>query len=614
MTIEEDYADAVHKEFLRQHKESIKFFNKKGAFKSLEAYSRRKHPELYEKTKAADTKEIDKWFKGWAKSVKPEKMEEVMETYNTKAATLGGNKALSDLGVSLAFDLKDSALIEEIKTRGVKITGEVTKKTLKDFRSIMYKGYMEQGVSPYQLKKDIKGMFEETYKNRAWAIARTETGVASSTSQHTTYVKNKVEKKEWSSILDTHTRESHMLANGQVRRMDEPFNVGGTLMDHPHDPLGPAAEVINCYDDKTEVLTHEGYVLFENLKEDMSIATLNPKTREIEYDIPKKRINYRHRGMMVHYKSKTVDLMVTKGHQIPTVNRWKKDKGVITITMKEAIDLNQSEMIAKKAIWKGVHDKWMVINGFKMDSKLFMEFLGWYIAEGSTTVVDDPRKKYKYQICITQSKEKNGDKYKRILGVSSKLFKKVWAGSDKVFIVNDDVGYALHLLGKSWEKYIPYPVKQFNRDHLNILLDAYCQGDGHIVQRESNHSKRRIFFTSSSQLADDIGELIIKCGKSPSFMFPTEHDYKKVKFKNGSYFIKHPCTWIFENNSDYFYLNKNYRNLTKYDGQVFCVEMAVNHIINVRRNGKVIWCGNCRCGEIPRVTETITEETAWTGG
>ncbi|MDP2905918.1 MAG: GDP-mannose 4,6-dehydratase [Candidatus Omnitrophota bacterium] len=46
------------------------------------------------------------------------------------------------------------------------------------------------------------------------------------------------------------------------------------------------------------------------------------------------------------------------------------------------------------------------------------------------------------------------------------------------------------------------------------------------------------------------------------------------------------------------------RTIEKYDGYVYCVNVP-NHIIYVRRNGKVLWCGNCY-DESKRFAEAIT--------
>lgn len=52
--------------------------------------------------------------------------------------------------------------------------------------------------------------------------------------------------KEWHTEMDGRERASHRRANGQVRRLSEPFDVGNALLKYPGDPAGPADEVINC--------------------------------------------------------------------------------------------------------------------------------------------------------------------------------------------------------------------------------------------------------------------------------------------------------------------------------------------------------------------------------
>lgn len=56
------------------------------------------------------------------------------------------------------------------------------------------------------------------------------------------------------SASDDRTRESHVLANGQVRPMLAPFDVGGSSLMFPGDPTGPAQEVIQC---RCTILIHD---------------------------------------------------------------------------------------------------------------------------------------------------------------------------------------------------------------------------------------------------------------------------------------------------------------------------------------------------------------------
>lgn len=270
------YASDVYREFKCQGRETIKFLEKKGAFNSFAKYSRKVHPELYEdeneeetqkrgavnvsdveKSKRADVAIIKKCFVDWRKIVAQDKMLKILTKWSKRGAVLGGNIALQQLGVELVDDkivkikaqwnLKDEELKKELLKRDVKINFKIETVTLQKVQKILYDSYMEVGQSPYEIKKRIKGLFNETYKNRAWAIARTETGIASSTAQHTTFKKNGIDKKRWLARLDSRTRKTHRDEDIRTRRhpipIDQPYSNG--LM-HPHDPYGPASEVVMC--------------------------------------------------------------------------------------------------------------------------------------------------------------------------------------------------------------------------------------------------------------------------------------------------------------------------------------------------------------------------------
>lgn len=84
---------------------------------------------------------------------------------------------------------------------------------------------------------------------RAKMITRTEAGRVQ---EQATYDAAKGAKehganvvKQWSAIRDGKTRDSHRALDGQVREVEEPFEVNGHKAMHPHD-FGIASEDINC--------------------------------------------------------------------------------------------------------------------------------------------------------------------------------------------------------------------------------------------------------------------------------------------------------------------------------------------------------------------------------
>lgn len=102
-----------------------------------------------------------------------------------------------------------------------------------------------EGIDELRLRaEDALGVAE----GRARTIARTETHGAVNAGQAAAVRAlgpYGPDRKEWLATRDSRTRDTHWLADGQVVGLDEPFVVGGALLQYPGGP-GPAREVINC--------------------------------------------------------------------------------------------------------------------------------------------------------------------------------------------------------------------------------------------------------------------------------------------------------------------------------------------------------------------------------
>lgn len=105
-----------------------------------------------------------------------------------------------------------------------------------------------QGEGIPQLSKRIRESFGVA-ESHAARIARTEThGAAEATTYKSAGAIARAGfalTKTWLATSDRHTRPTHAAADGQTVRLDQPFQVGGALLDYPGGD-GPAEEVINC--------------------------------------------------------------------------------------------------------------------------------------------------------------------------------------------------------------------------------------------------------------------------------------------------------------------------------------------------------------------------------
>jgi hypothetical protein len=92
---------------------------------------------------------------------------------------------------------------------------------------------------------------DKAWRWRAERIARTESAAAVNGGTYEAHVTRAAAtgervRKQWMATGDERVRGSHAAANGQVRDLSQPFDVGGSDLLFPGDPHGPAHEVINC--------------------------------------------------------------------------------------------------------------------------------------------------------------------------------------------------------------------------------------------------------------------------------------------------------------------------------------------------------------------------------
>jgi phage putative head morphogenesis protein, SPP1 gp7 family len=105
---------------------------------------------------------------------------------------------------------------------------------------------VENGSSEVEIAKNIKDHFKsQAAIGRARTIARTEVHNAASFGMQNAAEESQLNlTREWVSVIDDRTREDHADADGQVRGMDEPFDIGGEAVDFPGD--GSPENSINC--------------------------------------------------------------------------------------------------------------------------------------------------------------------------------------------------------------------------------------------------------------------------------------------------------------------------------------------------------------------------------
>jgi len=356
-----------------------------------------------------------------------------------------------------------------------------------------------------------------------------------------------------------------------------------------------------CYDEKTRVLTKDGFKYFKDLKYTDYIATLNKDTDELEYYKPDKIVKFRRKDKMLKLKGTQFDLCVTPDHKM-VVKEHMKDSYRVSKTdnwqlkpLNEMVIVDQNGDLKvsgkyrtkKNCIWTNSSEKSFSLPGKKgvvLNMDLFLEFLGWYLSEGSLNII---KSNGAHRVVITQVKSQE---YKKEIwdNIKSMGFTPINHGDKGILFNSKDMCLYLKQFGECYEKFIPKFVKSLSSRQIKILLTSMFKGDGSF-HKNGTWCK---YVTTSKKLAEDIQECLLKIGYSGAISTsdPTTKkigkiDGREIRGKR----LQYTVSVNRENNEPSMY----YADLQEidYDGYVYCATVP-NHNMLVERNGKILFCGN----------------------
>lgn len=336
---------------------------------------------------------------------------------------------------------------------------------------------------------------------------------------------------------------------------------------------------LNCYDEATEVLTDNGWKTFDTVSYADKVATLE-NGKDIVFQHPTNIIGYGYEGEMISTGGarNSLDFCVTPNHRMYVASRQRRKLLDSDYRLVNALDLNNKahtyHYIKRHGEWVGSLPENPIINSD------LCEFFGLWLAEGSAYHTKDNH----YRVVISQ-KTKIAE-VKKILD-NSKLHYTDCSKHGYFLISNKELCLYLTSLGHSFNKYIPKIIKNYPKELLQKILDGFFLGDGHLYK-----SGTRGYFSSSKQLADDIQELLFKCGKVATIRV-YDNRGRKSFFENHECITAHLGYTILERSTKFTSTLWHDRlKSIDYKGMVYCVTVP-SGIIYVRRNGKPMWCGNC---------------------
>jgi len=180
-----------------------------------------------------------------ARALQPERLERVTKRLR-QVIDVWGTSVLQDLGSSAAFDLRNPLVKDYLDAwQEQRIVG-ITDTTRADVTRTIQQAVAEgEGID--EIKRRVRGYFDEASNYRAECIARTEVVSSANAANLAAYqISGLVDAKEWLAVQDDSTRDTHRAMDGQrVTISDEFQSPSGKRCQGPG-LFGTAEEDINC--------------------------------------------------------------------------------------------------------------------------------------------------------------------------------------------------------------------------------------------------------------------------------------------------------------------------------------------------------------------------------
>ena len=372
----------------------------------------------------------------------------------------------------------------------------------------------------------------------------------------------------------------------------------GTDYDIPNEP--PAydqGDMGSCHDDKTEVLTDQGWKLFASLSGAERLATVDPKTAALSFEHPTALIRFPYEGELICAETQTLNFRVTPNHNM-LVRPWNEKSRTLSdeyqLIPAEKLGwyvglLNnvgwEGEATASEYVLPGVDHKHKPQREPRaVPMAAWMRFLGIYLAEGTMLKqYDTPR--YVIQIAASKAREKAFVRQVlKDIGVHALEF------ADRFTFSSRQVYEAMTSLGlkgvKAGDKFVPRFVFSQSAAMIREFLAGHFAGDGCEQYGMQSH------YTGSAQLADDLQLLGFLSGAESHIGV---REARSSMTSDGRTIIghlpEHRVAMCRRKNLSIERKDQVFR--THYKGEVFCAEVPTHHTLVTRREGKVLISGNC---------------------
>lgn len=352
--------------------------------------------------------------------------------------------------------------------------------------------------------------------------------------------------------------------------------------------IGVDCARFGCVDDKTEVLTKDGWKFFEQVSNGDDVLVLDGeisrwgKCHEV--------VKVRYQGKMNLYDGEKVNFCLTPEHGI--IARGPRQKQFRTDRLE---NLPKEFMIPRMNTWYAESPREISFNferimpyggvhrrTWTFDFLDWAEFVGWFVSEGNVYL----DKRGRYRIMIAQYPGWKKEKLRSLLKSMKVYFAE--KNTNQFEIPNREIGkHLLKVCGHgASNKMLPDYILNGSTEVMERFLLGYGLGDG---TRKSNGTIN--YFTTSTILANQVHEILVKLGVAGKIA--VRELAGSVGVINGRQITRqydiHTITQRATRRDST--IEKSKIKQIDYNGFVYCLRTETGNMM-VRRNGCCMWTGN----------------------
>lgn len=422
-------------------------------------------------------------------------------------------------------------------------------------------------------------------------------------------------------LRECYSTDSEVLTDNGFKKIDQLVELSNDISPNPNFVNGIA-------------INENGSMSVLKMKEDFKVACVNPETNEIEYHKPIELHMSQYTGKMLHFNGKKIDTMVTPNHKMwvneQTNGKWGEYQKLPASKM---LEKKKYWKFSGKANWEGQEIETITILGKQVPAELYLKFLGYLVSEGC---VYKNFENGRYDSYLTMNQLTQSDCYEDMRqcmnsfavqfdkicgnyaevkgsGYSKETPKEIWEGrlhgKELVDYFKNEIGVNDSTI--SHDKHLPRWVLKLSSRLLKTLLNSMMLGDGSDqISKYGTGSKSFRYSTVSKQLADDVQELVFKCGYAPNICVST------AEKSDDRVVTEYIVLWSTTSYGDepLIYTGKKVAEgkgggasveEVDYSGQVWCFEVPTGLFIT-RRNNKISIHGNSKFAQSDNMINPLT--------